>query len=468
MSSAPPKTQLCAIDKMPPNDQVALATLKDLFDKQGDQLSKIAAKHLTRDRLARIAINCVSKTPRLLECTPISILASVMAGASMGLEPGGPLGEGYLVPRFNGKKKVMECNFLPGYRGLIALARRSGFVLSIEADVVYEEDEWTYNKTEMGTMFAHVPSEAENPGQVMRAYAVARLKDSTVPIVVVMSRRELDAIRDREKSRGDSPWNTDYAEMAKKTTIRRICKYLPMSIEMVECLDTEAADDDRDVIDVTPATVLKPDFRKKLEPKSSPSLDHTPDPSEPQVDTSESQEEPAIEPIADVLRGIEALRTDVECAAHSELLKAARWESEEDRKQAAAALKARWKVIIDEVKAKSKAAAPVATPTPAPAAPAEPKQQDLEKAFGQAPASAPISTPETSALISRCDECGLLKGHDTKCPKRDDAPKLMGLKDMPTTGPRIRHSDGSWMDTSAAALDGGEIQGREREPGMEG
>jgi len=205
------KIQLCAIDKQPPNAQVAIATLQDLFERRHDALAKIAAKHLTPERLASIAINCVSKSPRLLECTAESLLASVMAGAAMGLEAGSPLGHGYLVPRFNGRKKVMEASFLVGYRGLIDLARRSGHVLSVEADVVYQNDLWTYNKTEMGTTFSHVFCEDKDPGDVRLAYAVARLKDSPVPVVVVMPLREIEAIRLREKKSGDSPWDSDYA-----------------------------------------------------------------------------------------------------------------------------------------------------------------------------------------------------------------------------------------------------------------
>jgi len=457
-------SNLSVYDKTPANAAVAVSTLRELLEKNKSKLEEVAPKHLSIDRLMRIAITATSRNETLLQCTPTSILGAVMQGAMLGLEAGGALNDGFIVPYRNNKQGGRyEAQFIIGYRGLITLARRSGQILSIEADVVYEKDEWTYNKTEMGTTFRHVPSEDADPGPVLRAYAVARLKDSPVPIVIVMPRREIESIRLGAR-RGDrkTPWDSDYAQMACKTAIRRIAKYLPMSVELAETFDKEDNVETNDVVDVTPAAKTE---RKKLEPKSSPSLDHAPEPSEPEIDASESQEEPAIEPIADVLRGIEALRTDVECAAHSELLKAARWESEEDRKQAAAALKARWKVIIDEVKAKAKAAAP--TPA-ASVAPAESKQQDLEKSFGQAPASAPISTPEASALISRCDECGLLKGHDTKCSKKDEAPKLMGLKDMPTTGPRIKHSDGSWMDTSAAALDGGEIQGRERQPGEEG
>jgi recombination protein RecT len=353
-STAIQRVQLCDINKSPPNDQVAIATLRDLFERKQGELQKVAAKHLTPDRLAKIAINCVSKTPRLMECTPISILSSVMAAASMGLEAGGALNEGWLIPRFNGRKKLMECSFLPSYRGLITLARRSGYVLSVEADVVYENDEWTYSKTEMGTSFTHVPCENGEPGQIRLAYAVARLKDTPIPMVVVMTRRELDAIRDRDQRKGESPWDTDHAQMCLKTALRRICKFLPMSIELAECLNREA-DEEREVIDVTPTRAAKQERKTKSEDLISNGT---------HVDTSESQDAPSPMPLAEALEVIAKLKTDAECALTSERLKNEDWASDEDRKAAVVALKARWKVILDELKAAKAAVRVAADPTP--------------------------------------------------------------------------------------------------------
>jgi recombination protein RecT len=471
------KVALCAIDKTPPNDESAIATLKDLFSRQTEALSKIAAKHLTSDRLARIAVNCVSKAPRLLECTPVSVLQSVMAGAAMGLEAGGPLGEGYLIPRWNSKKGVTECQFLAGYKGLISLARRSGHVLSIEADVVYEADVWQYSKTEMGTNFTHVPSETAEPGDVRLAYAVARLKDTPLPVVVVMYRREIEKIRLREKKRGESPWDTDYAEMCKKTGIRRICKYMPMSIELAGVLDSEAEDDDRDVIDVTPSKPPKQERHLRA-------ADEAPEISEPHVDASESQELPPIEPIGDVLAGIAALRTSAECAAHSERMKSARWENEDDRKAAVDMFKARWKAVLAEEKAAMKAAttAPAKTKkTDENPMPDWAQKDERDNAAAAGGVDLPDQGAAKAASLTRCDECGLLKGHDVKCTKKDvdtrtidwvkeheisSPPKLMGLKDPPPGGPAIKLSDGSYADPRT--LDGDEIQGREREPGEEG
>ena len=69
-------------------------------------------------------------------------------------------------------------------------------------------------------------------------YAVAHIKGSTIPRLEVMFRKQIDAIRKRSQSDSaakkygkQTPWDTDYAEMAKKTVLKRLCKTLPMSLE---------------------------------------------------------------------------------------------------------------------------------------------------------------------------------------------------------------------------------------------
>jgi len=159
-----------------------------------------------------------------------------MLAAELGLEPGGGLGEGYLVPY------GATCQFIPGYRGFISLARRSGQIVSVESHIVYEGDLFEF---ELGTeqRIRHVPNldrDPEKPAVMRAVYAVARIVGGGVQSEL-MTKAEVDAIRRRSKASGSGPWVTDYTEMARKTAIRRLFKYLPVSVELCKAMELQAS-----------------------------------------------------------------------------------------------------------------------------------------------------------------------------------------------------------------------------------
>ena len=65
----------------------------------------------------------------------------------------------------------------------------------------------------------------------IHVYAVARLKDGGVQFEV-MSRADVEKVRALSKAGSSGPWVDHFDEMAKKTVIRRLFKYLPVSIEL--------------------------------------------------------------------------------------------------------------------------------------------------------------------------------------------------------------------------------------------
>jgi recombination protein RecT len=152
--------------------------------------------------------------------------------ADLGLDPSGRLGSAYLVPY------GQECQLIPGYRGLIDLAVRSGFVRSVNAWVVHEKDGFS---AVAGKLPRHVPwlpraGEDMDPGPVFAAWARYRTREGGDESVV-MSLRELWAVRDRSAGyrsamkygNKDNPWLSDPEEMLKKTVIRRALKLAPLN-----------------------------------------------------------------------------------------------------------------------------------------------------------------------------------------------------------------------------------------------
>jgi len=211
--------------------------LRGTLDKMMPQMKMALPKHITPERLVRVVMTSVQNNPKLLDCERNSFLSSVMTCAQLGLEPDGVLGQAYLIPfKVQGQ---MRCQFIPGYKGLIALARNSGDVTSIQAQAVHENDDFIY-RFGLNEALDHTPA-AGDRGEITHFYAIAKFKDGGYHWDV-MSRSEIEAIRDASQGYSaakrfakngviNSPWASHFAEMGKKTMIRRIAKYLPMDVQ---------------------------------------------------------------------------------------------------------------------------------------------------------------------------------------------------------------------------------------------
>lgn len=229
--------------------------LKSLLEQLAPNMRAVLPKHLTAERLIKVVMTAAIKSPNLYECTRESIMQSVMLSAQLGLDCGGALGSAYLVPY--GK----VCQLIIGYRGMIDLARRSGQIASISARAVFDGDTFQFEYGLADTL-RHVPMVDPDPKKLTHVYAVAHFKDGGHHIEV-MTKREVDSIRQRSKASGSGPWVTDYVEMAKKTVIRRAFKYLPMSVEMQTTLsemqETAVGKDViGDIIDTTASEATEP------------------------------------------------------------------------------------------------------------------------------------------------------------------------------------------------------------------
>ena len=75
-----------------------LRTIADLLTKQRATLAQVLPRHLTADRLIRVAVAACSRDPKLLQCDLTSLYASISKAAQLGLEPGGMHRHAHLVP----------------------------------------------------------------------------------------------------------------------------------------------------------------------------------------------------------------------------------------------------------------------------------------------------------------------------------------------------------------------------------
>lgn len=212
----------------------AAVTVRDMLERAAPQIKAALPKHMTPERMVRIAYSAIARSPSLLKCDAASIVRSVIEASELGLEPSGVLGHAYLVPFRNNKTGREEAQLHVGYRGFIELAHRSGRVRSICAEVVYQGDEFEFVR---GTeeKLRHVPClNRPDDATPICAYACVHYTDGGVDFEVL----GLDKIAKAQKaSRGSnsssSPWVQYWEEMARKTAIRRLAKRLPLSPELM-------------------------------------------------------------------------------------------------------------------------------------------------------------------------------------------------------------------------------------------
>lgn len=200
------------------------------------QIMRALPAHMNPDRLARIALTEIRKTPQLAECDPLSLFGAVIQCAQLGLEPGNSLGHAYLLPFRNTKENRTDVQFIVGYRGMIDLARRSGQIISLQAHVVYPGDKFDFAYG-LDERLEHIPTDdiSGRGTEIIAAYAIAKLQGGGYQIEV-MFKQEIDLIRAQSKAGNFGPWKTHYEEMAKKTVIRRLFKYLPVSVEIQQAV----------------------------------------------------------------------------------------------------------------------------------------------------------------------------------------------------------------------------------------
>ena len=210
------------------NAPAQLDTVTSLLALQFKAIKSALPRHMTPERMCRVALNTIRRTPALLDCAPETLVAAIVEASSLGLEID-MRGQAYLVPFQNKNTGRREVQLIPGYKGLADLAFRSGRVSGIFAEVVCENDRFKFSLG-LDPVLEHTPC-LEERGRLVAVYAVARIKDAD-PQFVVMGRGDVERVKRASKASRSGPWAEWEEEMWKKTAIRRLCKLLPLSPEM--------------------------------------------------------------------------------------------------------------------------------------------------------------------------------------------------------------------------------------------
>lgn len=265
-------TQVAVIDQV-----------RDAITKMTPQFKAALPAHVSPEKFVRVVMTAIQMTPALLEADRRTLFSAAMRASQMGLLPDGR--EGAIVT-FSGKAQ-----FMPMVAGVMKLVRNSGEISTWSVQAIYANDEFEY---ELGDneRIIHKPKLGDR-GKVIGAYSIVLMKDGERSREI-MGVDEIEAIRKRSRSGGSGPWVTDFAEMAKKTVVRRHSKRLPMSTDLDEAMreDEELFAPAESVRQESQATVEPEAPRRRasrLDKVASQADDDVTDvmPNEPPVDTSE-------------------------------------------------------------------------------------------------------------------------------------------------------------------------------------
>lgn len=211
-----------------------VAELSNFMSKLKGQMSLALPKHMNADRMTRLALTAFSTNPDLQLCTHDSIAGSIMVAAQMGLEPG-VNGQGYLIP-YKGR-----CTFVPGWKGLVDIANRSGRS-SVWTGAVFQGDEFDYAMGDR-PFIMHKPGRSlGHADDLQYVYAVGRVRDSEWPIIEVWSMEKIWAHRDHYNKVGKRHYSFENPEMyARKVPLLQVLKYMPSSIELATAIEVSHA-----------------------------------------------------------------------------------------------------------------------------------------------------------------------------------------------------------------------------------
>ena len=212
-------------------------TLQSQINLMQGEIKKALPSVITPERFTRMVLTAISSNPGLATCEQKSFLGAMMQAAQLGLEPNTPLGQAYIIPYK--EKGVPKAQFQIGYKGLIDLAYRSGQVSIIDAQVVYENDEFDY-ELGLDPKLKHKPA-LTNRGKPILYYAMFRTKDGGFGFQVM----SYDDCQEHAKkyskaySGGFSPWTSNFDEMAKKTVLKKALKYAPLKSDFLRGLSSD-------------------------------------------------------------------------------------------------------------------------------------------------------------------------------------------------------------------------------------
>ena len=250
-----------ATGQEPKNPIVAFS---NFMDKLKPQMALALPKHLTADRMARLAMTAFSTSAQLQNCEPKSIAASIMTAGQLGLEPG-INGAGFLVPYGR------TCTFVPGWKGLVDLVSRSGRG-TVFTGVIFKDQEYTFLDGARRDLIIHNETDLDDPADITHAYAIGWVKDASMPIIELWRVTKITKHRDKYNKVGAKHYSfRDWEMYARKIPLLQVLKYMPCSIEVSNAIAINNAAESGRGATIENGIVIDMDDQQTAQHSASPS-----------------------------------------------------------------------------------------------------------------------------------------------------------------------------------------------------
>ncbi|QBF27188.1 recombinase RecT [Pseudomonas tructae] len=202
-----------------------VAQLGNFMDKLKGQMALALPKHLTADRMTRLALTAFSTSQQLQRCSHQSIAASIMTAAQLGLEPG-VNGAGFLIPY------GQTCTFVPGWKGLVDLVARSGRG-TVYTGVIFKDQQYTFTDGARRDLVIHNETDMDEATDITHAFAIGWVQGASMPIIELWTAGKITKHRDKYNKVGKKHYSfRDWEMYCRKIPLLQVLKYMPCSVEV--------------------------------------------------------------------------------------------------------------------------------------------------------------------------------------------------------------------------------------------
>lgn len=189
----------------------------------------------------------VTNSDLLQKCEPQSVMFAGIKATALNLPLDPNLGFAYIIPYWDNSKKIQKAQFQMGYRGLLQLAIRSGQMAAINVTDVREGE---IIDEDILTGEIKMKKANDRTAKKIVGYAAYMRLTNGFAKTLYSTREEVEAHARRftkQKTKDGNlanVWASDFDAMAKKTVLKALLKFAPLSTEMAEAIavDNEDAD----------------------------------------------------------------------------------------------------------------------------------------------------------------------------------------------------------------------------------